>query len=329
MRDVRVTALADKDETCRRQAAHRLPEAACFADFADALSATELDAVVITLPNMLHVAAAVGALQRGLHVYLEKPLATDRFGGREVVTAWRAARTVGMIGYNYRFFLPYQRAHDLIERGQIGPIVALRSIFCTSRRAIPEWKQRRDSGGGALLDLASHHLDLAAWLVGTAPRSVACDLLSRQTDDDTALVQLEFPGGIPAQIFAAFGGPELHRFEVLGERGRLLVDPYASDILEIRPATLDRVRLDRFLGAARALVSPGYWMRKAAGAHQHTSYRHALERFVDGAIGGFQPQPDLAAGLATLTWIDAARESARDKRKTVVVETFCHEGAAG
>jgi hypothetical protein len=107
------------------------------------------------------------------------------------------------------------------------------------------------------------------------------------------------------------------------------VDPYASDILEIRPATLDRVRLDRFLGAARALVSPGYWMRKAAGAHQHTSYRHALERFVDGAIGGFQPQPDLAAGLATLTWIDAARESARDKRKTVVVETFCHEGAAG
>jgi predicted dehydrogenase len=329
MREVAVTALADTDVSRRQEAARRVREAACFADFADVLSATELDGVIITLPNDLHVRAATAALQRGLHVYLEKPLAPDLLGGREVLTAWRAAGTVGMVGYNYRFLPSYQRAHDLIESGYIGPLVALRSVFCTSRRAVPDWKQRRDRGGGALLDLASHQLELAAWLVGKPPLSVTCDLLSRQTDDDAVLVQLEFPGGVPAQMFAAFGGPELHRFEILGERGRLSVDPYGSDVLETRPATLDHVRLDQFLDAARALASPWYWLRKTAGSHHRTSYRLALRDFVLGALTGRQPQPDLAAGFATLAWIDAARESARDKRRVVVLETLCHEGAAG
>jgi len=154
--------------------------------------------------------------------------------------------------------------------------------------------------------------------VGKPPRSVACDLLSRQTDDDTALLQLEFPGGIPAQILAAFGGPELHRFEILGERGLLLVDPYGSDFVETRTASLDRIRLNQFLDAARALASPRYWLRKVTGSHWHVSYRQALGCFVRGALAGRQPQPDLAAGCATLAWLDAARESARDKRKVAV-----------
>jgi predicted dehydrogenase len=319
MRDVAVTAVAEPDETRRRTSARLLPHARSFADFADLLTTPQLDAVVITLPNALHVPAATAAMRRGLHVYLEKPLAPDLLGGQEVLTAWRASGTVAMIGYNYRFLPSYQNARDRIRSGEIGAVVALRSVFSSSRREAPEWKQRRENGGGALLDLASHHMDMAAWLVGHAPRSVACDLLSRHTDDDTALVQLEFPGGIPAQILAAFGGPELHRFEILGERGRLLVDPYGSDVVETRPATLDRVRLDQFVSAARALASPWYWLRKAGGAHLRTSYRNALGCFVRSARAGRQPEPDPVAGCATLAWLDAARESARHNRKVVTV----------
>jgi predicted dehydrogenase len=132
------------------------------------------------------------------------------------------------------------------------------------------------------------------------------------------LLQLEFRGGISAQLLATFGGPELHRFEIIGERGTLVVDPDAFDVIQIRGATLERVRLDPFLAAARALASPSYWWKKATGLHQRVSYQQALACFVDGARTARQPQPDLEAGCATLEWLDAARESARLKRKIAV-----------
>ena len=318
--DVVVTAIADPDEHRRREAARVLPRSTGCADFAELMERSELDAVVITLPNALHVPAAIAALRRGLHVYVEKPLAPDLAGGRRVLSAWREAGRVAMVGYNYRFMPPYQQARAYIASGRIGPVVAIRSVFSAGRRESPDWKRRRDAGGGVLLDLASHHLDLAAWLVGHAPRAVACDLLSRGSDDDVAMLQLEFPGGVAAQILAAFGGPELHRFEVLGERGRLLVDPYGADVLEVGPATLDRVRFNRLLDAARALVSPSYWLRRGDGSPLRTSYRDALTCFVRGAITGRQPEPDVAAGCETLAWLDAARTSARENRRVVAVE---------
>jgi predicted dehydrogenase len=320
MRDVAVTALAEPNQNARQTAARLVPQAACFADFAELLATAELDAVVITLPSALHAVAARAAFQRGLHVYLEKPLAFSVVEGREVLAAWRRAGTVGMIGYNYRFLPAYQRARALIQSDQIGAVVALRSVFSVSHLTLPEWKQRRESGGGALLDLVSHHLDLAVWLIGKPPCSVVCDLLSRHSDDDVALVQLEFPGGISAQLFAAFAGPEQHRFEILGERGTLGVDVYGSESVDVRPATLDGVRLRHLLGAARALTSPPYWVQKITRSSWQGSYRNALSSFIHAVHVGDVPQPDLTHGFETLVWLDAARESARDKRR-VPIET--------
>lgn len=318
MGEVAIIALAEPDQNAREKAARLVPQAVCFADFAELLRTAELDAVVITLPSALHAVAASAAFQRGLHVYLEKPLASSVSEGRELLAAWRSAGTVGMVGYNYRFLPAYQRARALIQSDHIGAVVALRSVFSIAQVALPEWKQRRETGGGALLDLSSHHLDLAAWLVGTAPCSLTCDLVSRHSDDDVALLQLEFPGGISAQLFAAFAGPEQHRFEIVGERGTLGVDVYGSEFVEIRPAALDGVRLRHLLGAARALTHPPYWARKISGASWRISYSRALRCFVDAVRVGNVQHPDVAQGFETLVWLEAARESARDKRRVSV-----------
>jgi predicted dehydrogenase len=320
LRGVEVAALAEPDPRRRQEAARRVPGAIAFADYAELLDRTPLDAVVITLPNTLHAPAAVAAFRRGLHVYLEKPLALTLFEARPVMKAWRAAGTVAMIGYNYRFLPQYERAREWIGAGRLGRIVAFRSVFSTEPRALPEWKQRRETGGGALLDLASHHLDLAAWLIGRSPGSVTCKLSSRQTDDDVATLQLEFPDDVTGQILALFGGPCEHRFEIVGENGALVIAPYASDALETRGPGLDQIRRKRLREAASALLSPAYWRSKATGSQGHDSYRHALSCFVAGALHRRQPQPDLAAGGATLAWLDAARESAASGRRVELVK---------
>jgi predicted dehydrogenase len=73
------------------------------ADFAELLDAHPLDAVVICLPPALHSRAAVAGFARGLHVYVEKPLAISAGDGRGMLDAWRRAGTVGMVGFNHRF----------------------------------------------------------------------------------------------------------------------------------------------------------------------------------------------------------------------------------
>ena len=240
--------------------------------------------------------------------------------GRQVQSAWRSAGTVGMVGFNYRFLPAYQRARELIAAHQIGRVVGLRSVFSTSARTLPEWKRRRETGGGALLDLASHHIDLAAWLVNAPPLALSCDLHSRKTDDDTALLHVEFPGGVAAQIFAVFGGPEQHRLEIIGDGGALAVDPYGSEFVEIRNATLDGARVSHLRTAAKALASPRYWMRKITRSNWHESYERAFASFVRAARSGEAAQPDVAAGCNTLAWLEAARESARDGRRVSVGE---------
>lgn len=312
MRDVALVSVAEPDEDRRRNASRVFPRVRWVSDFGELLEKPDVEAVVITLPNHLHASAAVAAFQHGLHVYVEKPLASDLSGGRDVLTAWRRAGTVGMLGFNYRFLPAYQRAREIILARQIGPVVGIRSVFSTTRRDLPEWKQRRNTGGGALFDLASHHLDLSAWLLGTPPQAVSCKLHSRVTEDDVAALHVEFDGGISAQIFAVLGGAEQHRLEILGERGALVVEPYASEFVDVRPATLDGVRVSNLRTAARALANPRYWVRKINHSNWHVSYERAFDSFVHAVQSKSAVQPDLDVGFATLAWLEAARASARD-----------------
>lgn len=318
MPQVCIAAIAEPDEARRRTALRLAPGAALLADFRDSFNVDRLDAVVITLPNALHAPAAIAAFERGLHVYVEKPMALSAADGRALVRAWRTADVIGMVGYNYRFLPAYQQARAMMRAECVGRVIAIRSVFSTAQRTLPDWKSRRDTGGGALLDLASHHLDMSAWLVGAQPLSISCDLRSRHTQDDVALVQADFPGDVSAQVCAILGGPEEHRFEILGELGALVVNPYASEFVEMRPASLDGIRLGQFTGATRALMSPAYWKAKLNKSSWRVSYERALHAFVDGIRRGQSPEPDITSGYETLQSIDAAVESARLKGRVAL-----------
>jgi predicted dehydrogenase len=108
--DVELIALAEPDVQRRVEASRRAPGAAAYGSYHDLLKMPEVEAVVICLPNALHAEVAVAALEQGKHVYLEKPLATSLDEAQRVVTAWRRAGVVGMIGFNYRFNPLFQAA---------------------------------------------------------------------------------------------------------------------------------------------------------------------------------------------------------------------------
>ncbi|WP_404320835.1 Gfo/Idh/MocA family protein [Arthrobacter luteolus] len=166
---VELIALAGLEEELRGelQEQHGIPHA--FADWQDLVALEELDAVSVAVPTFLHAPIAVAALNRGLHVLSEKPLARNAVEGQDMVDAARRAGRVLDVAFNHRRRGDIMTLRRIIEAGDLGrPYYAKASWL--RRAGIPmlgSWFTNREmSGGGPLVDLGVHVLDYALHLLG-------------------------------------------------------------------------------------------------------------------------------------------------------------------
>jgi len=279
-----------------------------------------LDAVVIALPTPLHVPVATAAFQAGLAAYVEKPLAADTAGAEQVVEAGRASGRTGMTGFNRRFASPYRQLQSALQEQQAGRVVAVTASLCSAPRAVPAWKSARATGGGALLDLAVHQIDLVRWLIGEVA-SVSAELRSVGAQDDTVLLQLRTTEGVPVQLLASANARQSDRFEVVGDLATLLVDRYTLPGVAAAPSTAgssQAARAGQGLAALRAV--PGA-LRTVAAPAPDESFAAALGAFVEAVAAG-QPRPSQGAGFvdgaAAIRVVEAAERSALDGRRVTV-----------
>ena len=199
--EVEVVAVAEPDVQRREAASRQVPRAALFSDYRELLNRSEIDAVVICLPNALHAEAAIATLRSGKHLYLEKPLAINLEDGRKLLDVWRRSERVGMIGFSYRFNPLHQDVRRRLQAGELGELVGVRSIFTTPPHRVPEWKQKRQSGGGVLLDFASHHFDLLRFWFNEEVYEVYGNIRSQHVEADTATLELRLTNGLLVQSF--------------------------------------------------------------------------------------------------------------------------------
>jgi len=263
-----------------------------YADYRQLLEQPGLDAVVIATPNAIHAEVAVAAFERRLHVYLEKPLALSATEAQRVLAAWRQAGTVGMIGFNYRCNPLLERFQQRLARSGAGETA--RSVFSLAPRPMPVWKHARQTGGGVLLDLGSHHVDLARFFFGEEIVAVNATVRAEQLEADTATVEMRFESGRRLESFFSWSATHADRWEVDGPAGTMKVDRYGGGL--------------------------GYRVRRRFAAGGDVSYRVALERFVAAVRGGQSVSPDLQDGWQSLAVILAAEESVRTGR-TVTMKT--------
>ncbi len=195
-----VVALCDSSQ---RLAAARSasPGACCFEDAAELLARAGelgLDGVVISTSSSFHVPQAVAALEHGLAVFCQKPLAVDAEGARLVVKAARRAGRLLGIDYPYRCAAGVLALRRLIRTGELGRVFSLEMAFHDA-----QGPDRADdpAGGGALMDLGAHLVDLAIWLLGARGIRAVHGLAFRdglplegRGADDFATVQLELEG---------------------------------------------------------------------------------------------------------------------------------------
>lgn len=137
-----------------------------YSDYHDLLADPEIDAVSICVPNDMHAPIAIDAFKAGKHVLLEKPMTLNAQLGREILAARDAAGKILQMGMVWRQLPEAEIVKKAIEDGSFGEIYQIR-VKLIRRRGIPGlggwFTTKAKSGGGGLIDIAVHFLDLAFW----------------------------------------------------------------------------------------------------------------------------------------------------------------------
>jgi predicted dehydrogenase len=151
---------------------HDIPNA--YSNYEEMLEKEDLDGVSVCTPNYAHKDAAIAALEAGAHVLCEKPMAMNLTEAREMAAAAEEAGKILQIGLNWRFTSEAQTLRRYVEAGDFGEIYYGEATVLR-RRGIPSWgvfTQKSLQGGGALIDVGVHALDLTMWLMGN-PKPVS------------------------------------------------------------------------------------------------------------------------------------------------------------
>jgi predicted dehydrogenase len=221
------------------QLRHQIPQA--YMDYSELLDDPEIDAVYLATPVFLHCPQTIMAAKKGKHVLCEKPMAMDSQECRRMIEACRSRGVKLGIAYYRRFFPIVLKIKELLEHGSIGEPILVRVTLIEHTQGALEapasWRFIPDQGGGGLLmDMVSHRLDLLAMLFG-CPHSVSAvtdTRVFRIAVEDTGSLLIRFASGVHALAFASHCVRfPLDDFEVFGTRGHLKVSPLNGSELQL------------------------------------------------------------------------------------------------
>ena len=160
-----ICALVDPQVEMIRAAREVAPDAEVVRSFAEILQ-SGLDGVVIATPTGMHAEQTIAALDRGIAVFCQKPLGIDAKETKRAIAAARRSDSLLKVDLSYRFVEGARKIRELIQNGELGEVFAMDLVFHNAYGPDKAWfYDPKRSGGGCLIDLGIHLIDLALWLV--------------------------------------------------------------------------------------------------------------------------------------------------------------------
>ncbi|CAM3928926.1 Gfo/Idh/MocA family oxidoreductase [Alkalicoccus chagannorensis] len=212
--EVTITAVCDIVQE-RAEDLGSVYQAMTYTDFREMFEKEELDAVSVCTPNYLHAPISIAALEAGLHVLCEKPMATSSEEAEAMIEAAKNNRRWLMIAHNQRFVPSHVKARELIDSGSVGKIYSFRTAFGHggpegwSADGEDSWFFKKDEAFiGAMGDLGVHKTDLLRYLLGEEFTHVGAFIETSAKDhstvDDTAVCILKSASGIIGTLAASW-----------------------------------------------------------------------------------------------------------------------------
>lgn len=220
--EANVVAICDVDETRLAKVGDEMGIKKRFTQAEELFAMPGLDAVSIATPNFLHAPQTIAALKAGLHVMVEKPMAMTVAEAESMVAASKAAGKQLMMHFNTRFHESSRWARQIVDAGLVGEVYFGRTGWLRNR-GIPGlggwFTTKSKSGGGPLIDLGVHRLDLALWLMdypepvavsGSTYAQLGEELAKRQGKpmdvEDLAAGFVRFANGATLLVQASWAG---------------------------------------------------------------------------------------------------------------------------
>lgn len=229
---VEIAAVCDVDVARAREVAERFGVKQVYGSHLELLADPTIKAVSVCTPNYLHATQAIDAMKAGKAVLGEKPMATTREDAQAMLDVAEETGAILMIGFTHRFFRANRYMRKLIQSGAIGEVVSMRVRMAhhgpyDSWVAKSDWFFRHEmAGGGAVLDMGIHALDIMRFLNGeiTEIKGMTATKVQKIKDEDMATVLARFENGALGYIETGWhsrpGG--FNGIEVYGTEGTII-----------------------------------------------------------------------------------------------------------
>ncbi|MBN1346941.1 MAG: Gfo/Idh/MocA family oxidoreductase [Phycisphaerae bacterium] len=309
-------------------------------DYRELIELDGLDAVIVATTNVTHHPICMAALERGLHVFCEKPLGMTLTEAREMRGAAERAGVKHMVAFTCRWLPHAMYLKELLAEGRVGRVyhVNVTKMAGYAGAGSPRvWRfDRALSGGGVLADLGVHMIDLARWYLGEI-RSVCADartvigerrdpegreMLPCEVDDAVAFLA-EFASGVQGVFHISWVAHKGHEqtIDICGENGTLVfgASPEAWE-LSLLGSTAGEKRLV-------PIEVPDRLMEGIDGSSPETGWRSFIEgypsmarRFIDTIARDESPSPSFDDGVRAQAVMEAVMRSSGERRWVAVEE---------
>lgn len=204
-----------------------------FNDYQRMLDEVEMDFVIVATPTISHGEIVKAAIQKGLHMFVEKPFSLTAREGSELVEMVEGTELVNQVGYFLRFNDVLLVVKQLIDENLIGDVIHYKNEMygCTVLKSSKSsWRSKKEMGGGCMLDFASHCIDLVSFLFGAveaASGSVLKCIYSADVED-AVYTMLEHKNGPCGNIMVNWSDSSyrrpFNRIEIFGTKGKIVAD---------------------------------------------------------------------------------------------------------
>ena len=304
-----VTGILARDEDKFRQAQRSLRFSARHFPEITRLLGSNLDAVLVMLPNHLHFETAQAALERGLHVFCEKPLTNSVASALALKCIAEKSGRVLMTDFNERFFNRNRVLKNLLAEQRIGKVTSVRGFHNQDLRRLKSFAplHRDVTGGGVLHNAGIHFINLFLHWFGKPERVKAVfenRALPPECGEDTAHCELWFPDGLHATLDASLAGAVDTTYESVqftGTEGEIFSDLKRCEIF-LQPNGRRRLKIP----CRSEIISDSVF--------------NALEHFASCVKNNSHPETDVEDFIRTMKTIEALTLSAQRRAEVALSE---------
>lgn len=211
-----------------------------FKEYSNLLDETDLNGILVCTPPDLHYPIIKSAADRGLHVFVEKPFTTSLNYGRELLSLFEQRNLIHQVGYVLRYNDCFVKAKEILNKRILGDIYRFKvekySSTITSSDDSSGWRAKRESGGGAVFEMASHAIDLVNYLIGKPDKVIGTTLtqIHSKNVEDAVTSTFLYSDGKAGYIDINWSDTSYRKpaskVEIFGVNGKIIVNEHSLKI---------------------------------------------------------------------------------------------------